>query len=84
MSSKQSFSRNRPKRPAVDPLYVQIVKLMQGDGRSTFAKANVSGLSTTTIRNWQSRVVKCPQGVSLQMAARMLGYEVKLVEKKRS
>lgn len=72
------WSPDRPVKPSTDPLYEQIKELMAGDTRSTWAKANVSGLSTTTLTNWQRGKVKRPQGVSLQMAARMLGYEIVL------
>lgn len=71
----------RPKKPDVDPLYLQIVRKLREDKRSTYAKAQVSGLSPATLRNWQERKVRRPQGVSLQMAARMLGYEIRLVER---
>lgn len=77
------WSPDRPQKPSTDPLYEQIKDLLAGDTRSTWAKANVSGLSTTTLTNWQRGKVKRPQGVSLQMAARMLGYEIVLKKEKR-
>lgn len=79
--SKQVWSKNRPIKPDSDPLLKQIVPLLQRDNRSNYAKANVSGLSPTTFRNWTRGKVKHPQAVSVAMAARMLGYELKLVRK---
>lgn len=72
------WSPERPERPEVDPLYWEIVQLMEHDRRSVWSKANESGLSTSTIRNWQRHKVKRPSGVSLQMAARMLGKRIRL------
>lgn len=72
------WSPRRPKRPEIDPLYKEILTLLKYDNRSTWAKANESGLSTTTIRNWEKRKVKRPSGVSLQMAAAMLGKRIRL------
>lgn len=72
------WSRNRPARPEVDPLYLEVLRLLERDKRSVWAKANASGLSTTTIYNWQKHRTKRPSGVSLQMAARMLGRRITL------
>lgn len=72
------WSPDRPEKPSVDPIYDQIRTLLLMDKRSTWAQANVSGLSTATLNNWQRGKVKRPQGVSLQMAARMLGYDIVL------
>lgn len=76
------WPKGRPQKPDVDPLYREIVKLMAKDPRSRHAKAVVSGLSPATLKNWEKRAVRRPQGVSLQMAAKMLGYDIKLVERK--
>lgn len=75
------WSPRRPQKPDTDPLYIQIVKLIQRDKRSRWSKANESGLSETTLRNWENGKVRHPQGVSLQLAARMLGKQIKLVDK---
>lgn len=71
---------SRPNKPAVDPLYTQVVRLLRKDNRSNYAKSQVSGLSSATFRNWDQGTVRHPQSVSLQMAARMLGYKIVLVE----
>lgn len=76
--SFKAWSPNRPVRPDVDPLYDEIRTLILMDPRSTWAMANVSGLSTSTLKNWADGKVKRPQGVSLQMAARMLGKKIVL------
>ena len=80
----QSWSKDRPVKPAVDPLYLELVDLIEKDPRSTWAKANVSGLSPATISNWTMRRVKHPQASSLQLAARMLGYDIGLIPRRAS
>lgn len=77
----KQWSKRRPVRPATDPLYQQIRRLIIEDKRSTWAKANVSGLSPSTIKNWSEGRVSHPQGTSLQMAARMLGKKIILEDK---
>lgn len=72
------WSPRRPARPEVDPLYEQLVRLLERDKRSVWAKADASGLSTSTIYKWQKRAVRRPSGVSLQMAARLLGKRIRL------
>ncbi|MCO5145400.1 MAG: hypothetical protein M9895_04370 [Aquamicrobium sp.] len=83
MSKKPNWSADRPLKPDVDPMLDDLLEALNSDKRSTFAKANVSGLSTSTLNNWQSRKVRHPQSVSVQMAYRMLGYELKPVKIKR-
>ena len=75
--SKVNWSKDRPQKPNRDPMLDDLVELLAADKRSTFAKANVSGLSPSTLNNWQNGKVRRPQGVSIQMAYRMLGYELK-------
>lgn len=81
MSKKRYFrpwSPGRPERPDEDPIHVEIMNLLEKDKRSVWEKANESGLSTTTLYNWQKRKTKRPTGVSLQMAAEMLGRRITL------
>lgn len=77
--TKQVWSKTRPQKPTRDPLLDDLLPLLAADKRSTFAKANVSGLSLSTLRNWQNGKVSRPAGVSLLMAYRMLGFELKPV-----
>lgn len=72
------WSPQRPERPEVDPIYLEVLQLLERDQRSVWTKANESGLSTTTIYNWQRHKTKRPSGVSLQMAARLLGRRIVL------
>jgi len=72
------WSPQRPERPEVDPIYLQLMKLMERDKRSVWQKANESGLSTSTIYAWQKHKTKRPNGVSLQMAAKFLGKKIRL------
>jgi hypothetical protein len=71
------WSPYRPQRPAVDPLYQDILEIFNADTRSVWTKANESGLSTTTIYNWRKGKTKHPSSTSLQLAAKMLGYTIK-------
>jgi hypothetical protein len=72
------WSPNRPQRPESDPLYHQIRELLLKDRRTRWEQADHSGLSTTTLRNWERGKVKHPQSTSLQMAAAMLGKRIVL------
>lgn len=81
---KVQWSKNRPKKPDIDPLLVQIQSALGGDKRSKFKLADASGLSTSTFYNWEKNKVKHPKGMSLQMAGAMLGLELKFVPKKRT
>jgi hypothetical protein len=72
------WSASRPVRPEIDPLYEELLALLDRDKRSVWQKANASGLSTTTIYNWQNGKTRRPSGVSLQMAAAMLGKRITL------
>jgi transcriptional regulator with XRE-family HTH domain len=55
-----------------------VAALLERDRRSTWDLANDSGLSPSTIRNWERGKVRNPQSVSLQMAARSLGKRLVL------
>lgn len=79
---KAPWSKDRPVKPDRDPLLADLVPLLERDKRSYFAKANVSGLSPSTLKNWETGKVRRPQAVSLQMAYKMLGYELKPVRRK--
>ena len=70
------WSPYRPERPDADPIFLEILAELDGDHRSVWAMANESGLSTTTLYNWRKRKTRRPSGVSLQMAARMLGKRI--------
>lgn len=70
------WSPSRPRIPDTDPLYEQIVAQLLEDRRSYWEKADQSGLSQSTLRNWERGKVKQPKGISLQMAAQMLGGRI--------
>lgn len=76
---KPVWSKDRPQKPDRDPMLEDLVELLAADKRSNFAKANVSGLSPATFKNWQNGKVRRPQSVSVQMAYKMLGYELRPV-----
>lgn len=69
----------KPKKPDIDPLLTQIVRQLEQDKRSNYALSNVSGLSGSTLANWKKGKTKRPQSVSLQMAGRALGLEMRFV-----
>lgn len=75
----KQWSKSRPQRPDRDPMLDDILPLLARDKRSTWAKANVSGLSPATLKNWEAGKVRNPQSTSMQMAYRMLGYRLKPV-----
>lgn len=72
------WSASRPERMEEDPIHVEIMKLMDRDTSSVWEKADKSGLSTSTIYNWQKHKTKRPTGVSLHMAAKFLGRKIVL------
>jgi hypothetical protein len=72
------WSPYRPVRPDKDPLYATLAAEFNDDPRSVWQKANDSGLSTTTIYNWRKGKTKHPSSTSLQMAAKLLGYKIKI------
>ena len=74
------IARNRPVKPVVDPIYSTIRSKLMLDGRSYYALSQASGLSASTIRNWENNKVRRPQSLSLQMAAQALGYRIALVK----
>lgn len=82
--TKPEWDKARPEKPDRDPLLDDIVDLLENDPRSNWALANVSGLSTATLKNWKARQVRRPQSVSLQMAARALGKKLAFVDDKPS
>lgn len=77
---KVKWSKDRPVRPDVDPMLSRLRQMLAKDERSFYAKANSSGLAPATIRNIQNGVTRRPQGVTIQMAYKMLGYELRPVE----
>jgi hypothetical protein len=56
-----------------------LVRLLSQDQRNTFQQADQSGLSQTTLQNWMKGKVRRPQGTSIVMAYRMLGFELRPV-----
>jgi hypothetical protein len=78
--NRPKWSKDRPAKPERDPMLEDLVEALNRDKRSLYAKANVSGLSPATLKNWQTDKVRHPQSVSVQMAYRMLGYELKPVK----
>lgn len=52
--SKNTWSKDRPQKPNRDPMLDDLVELLVADKRSTFAKANVSDLSPSTLKNWEN------------------------------
>jgi hypothetical protein len=77
---KAPWSADRPKRPDHDPMLGDLRELLARDGRSFYAKANVSGLAPSTIKKIVDGTTRRPQGVTVQMAYAMLGYSVRAVK----
>lgn len=79
MSKKPQWSKDRPQKPEIDPMLADLREALAADRRSTFAKANVSGLSPSTINDILNHKTRRPQAVTYQMAYKMLGYELRPV-----
>jgi hypothetical protein len=79
---KVKWSANRPVKPDIDPLLTKLRAELVLDRRSFYAKANTSGLAPATIKNIQDGTTRRPMGVTIQMAYRMLGYELKPVRRR--
>lgn len=71
---KFEWSKDRPARPDRDPILEDLVGHLRRDKRSYFAKANVSGVSITAIKNIEEGTTRRPQGVTLWMIYKGLGY----------
>lgn len=67
-------------RPTLDPLYLQVMLRLVNDPRSKAKFSRESGLSTTTLRNWERGITRFPQAMSLQMAARAMGMKIVLTD----
>lgn len=72
----RSWSPDRPVKPDVDPMLTGLRSELRGNNSSTYAKANMSGLSPTTIKRIEKGITKRPQSVTVQMLYHMLGYEL--------
>lgn len=80
---KLKWSKDRPIRPDFDPLLTELRVALAMDRRTYYAKANTSGLAPATIKNIEDGITRRPQGVTIQMAYRMLGFELKPVRVKK-
>ncbi|QIG76931.1 hypothetical protein EVC30_102 [Rhizobium phage RHph_Y1_11] len=74
------WSKSRPQRPDHDPMLADLRQLLIKDKRSYHAKADLSGLAPSTLKNIEDGTTRRPQGVTIQMAYAMLGYKLKAVK----
>lgn len=74
--SKTVWSASRPVKPEADPEVVKLSDLLNSDRRSTFALANVSGLSAQTIRKLRAKQTRVPQHLTISMIYQALGYGI--------
>jgi hypothetical protein len=77
---KIKWSKDRPTRPDTDPMLSSLRLRLSKDDRSFYAQANSCGLAPSTLQNIVNGKTRRPQGVTIQMAYRMLGYEIKAVK----
>lgn len=77
------WSKNRPKRPDFDPMLGDLRELLTADRRNYHMKADISGLAPSTLKNIEDGTTRRPLGTTVQMAYRMLGYELKPVKVRR-
>ena len=83
MTKRVLWSPDRPKRPDIDPMLDALRNALRTDDRSYLAKANVSGLAPLTIKRIEVGITKRPTSITVQMAYKMLGYELRPVRVKR-
>ncbi len=83
---KQTFrewSKSRPdKKKMEDTVADQLFGMLQQRKESNWTMADHSGLSDGTIAKYRKRQTKRPQGLSMQMLAEAMGYEI-VVRRKR-
>jgi len=65
-----------------DPIMLRITMLIGKDYGAGHRIATRSGVSPTTIRNWQLRKTHRPSASTLRFVARAVGYDLELVKKK--
>jgi hypothetical protein len=79
---KVQWSKDRPVRPDVDPLLAKLRIALAMDKRTYHAKADASGLAPATIKRIEDGTTRRPQGVTIQLAYRMLNFVLKPVKMK--
>lgn len=77
------WSKDRPKRPDVDPMLGDLRSLLAADQRNYQLKADRSGLAPSTIKKIEDGTTRRPLGTTVQMAYAMLGYELRPVRVKK-
>jgi hypothetical protein len=70
------WSKDRPRRPDVDPMLGELRALLALDKRNYRTKADRSGLAPSTIKKIEDGTTRRPMGTTVQMAYAMLGYRL--------
>jgi len=66
-----------------DPLMLRVVMLIGSSRGAAYHAAQRSGVSPSTIGNWQKRKTHRPNAATLRFVARSLGYDLELVKRKK-
>jgi hypothetical protein len=65
-----------------DPLMLRVVMLIGSDRGAVYRASVRSGVSASTIGNWQKGKTHRPNAATLRFVARSSGYDLELVKRK--
>ena len=60
----------------IDPMMVEVTRLIRESNRTKAYIARKTGISAGTFKNWETKRTKRPQRVTLEFALRALGYRM--------
>jgi DNA-binding transcriptional regulator YiaG len=74
--------KKTPPKPSTmrDPMLQQVLEIFHGSDMSAAKVAEKSGISVTTIRNWNSGKTMRPQNITMEFALRAMGYKRVIVK----
>lgn len=90
MSKKTDDKNKEPKKTKIrlyktyeykyDPAIEQVIELMDGSSMKASQASDLSGVSTSTIRNWVKGKTRRPQNATIEAVGRAAGYGRKWVK----
>ena len=63
-----------------EPLMLQTVMLLRASGKKPSYIERVTGVTSTTIRNWERKKTKRPQATTLRFALKSVGKKLAIVD----
>lgn len=66
-----------------DPILDKIEEVIYTDGISKKEISQLSGVSTTTLYNWQKKKTRSPNASTVNATLHAMGYELSITKKKR-